>query len=148
MKTIFDKTTRDEVINRINTLHENSRAQWGKMNVYQMLSHCTRWEEMVLGKRMYKRILLGFLFGKMSLKSMIRDENPLKRNIPTLTELKVKEIQGDVAFEKKKWISLLEEYEHFSNTGFIHPFCGSMTKEQIEHLAYKHADHHLRQFNA
>lgn len=30
MKTVFDKTTRDELINRINTLNENSIAQWGQ----------------------------------------------------------------------------------------------------------------------
>ncbi len=30
MKTVFDKTTRDELINRIKTLDENSTAQVGQ----------------------------------------------------------------------------------------------------------------------
>jgi len=54
MKTIFDKQTRDELIDRINKLNENSTAQWGKMNVYQMLKHCTLYEEMLLGKKEFK----------------------------------------------------------------------------------------------
>lgn len=31
---------------------------------------------------------------------------------------------------------------------FMHPFFGKITREQIGYLAYKHDDHHLRQFNA
>ena len=30
---------------------------------------------------------------------------------------------------------------------FIHPFAGKMNEEQNGWLPYKHADHHLRQFN-
>ncbi len=66
MKTVFDKTTRNELINRIKTLDENSTAQWGKMNIYQVLKHCTLWQEWVLGKKTYKRAFIGRLFGKMA----------------------------------------------------------------------------------
>jgi hypothetical protein len=147
MKSIFDKTTRDELIARINTLDENSTAQWGKMNIYQMLKHCTLWEEMVLDKVKFKRVFIGRFFGKMALKELIGDDRPVKRNIPTLPELKVKEAEGDIASEKKKWVTLIEENAKSPNPNFVHPFMGKMTIEQIGHLAYKHIDHHLRQFN-
>jgi len=42
----------------------------------------------------------------------------------------------------------MKEYDHYSNDGFIHPFFGKLTKEQAGYMAYKHIDHHLRQFNA
>jgi len=148
MKTIFDKTTRDELINRINTLNENSTAQWGKMNIYQMLKHCTLWDEWTLGKRKYKRAFIGLLFGKIALKNILKDEKPLTQNTPTLPELKIKEDNGDVLSERNKWITLIEEYAHFSNPDFVHSFFGKMTKEQIGYIAYKHTDHHLRQFNS
>ena len=45
MQTIFDKTNRDELIKRINALNENSKAQWGKMNICQMLKHCIKWRK-------------------------------------------------------------------------------------------------------
>jgi hypothetical protein len=147
MKTIFDTTTREELIRRISTLNENSTAQWGKMNVSQMLKHCTLTEEMYLGKKHYKRAFIGRLFGKIALKRVLKDENPLTRNTPTLPELRIT-ANGDIAAEKGKWIGLLEEYGHLSEPGFVHPFFGKMTKEQVGHVAYKHADHHLRQFNS
>jgi hypothetical protein len=145
MKSVFEKATRDELINRINLLDENSTAQWGKMNVSQMLRHCTKWDEMALGKTKYKQSFIGKLFGKMALKNIVKDE-PLKKNLPTVPSFKVRE-NTDIAEEKKKWIRLLEEYDHFSNDGFIHPFFGAMTKEHTGYLVYKHIDHHLRQFN-
>lgn len=150
MKSIFDEINRTELINRIKTVNKNSSGQWGKMNVYQMLKHCTIWEEWIQGKNKttYKQELLGYIFGKWALKSMIKDESPFKRNVPTSAHFKVKEPDGDVESEKNKWISLVEGYEHYSNPGFVHDFFGKMTKEQIGILAYKHSDHHLRQFNA
>ena len=52
------------------------------------------------------------------------------------------------AAEKKKWIALLDEYEHCSNDGLIHPFFGAMKREDTDYMVYKHADHHLKQFNS
>lgn len=148
MKTILDKATRDELIGRIRLLNENSKAQWGKMKIYQMLKHCTSYDEWTLGKHKpkYKQVFIGRLFGKMALKSFIGDEKPLMRNVGTLNNLKVPESGGDVASEKSKWIALIEEFENFSNPSFIHTFFGKLTREQIGYLGYKHTDHHLRQF--
>ena len=147
MKTVFDKATREELINRINHLNENSEGQWGKMTVYQMVKHCRLWEEMTQGKIISKRVFIGRLFGRMALKMMLKDDKPMGKNAPTSKELIVKEPNGDFVSERNQWIALLHEYDHFSPTGFIHPFFGKMTKEQIGYFAYKHTDHHLRQFN-
>lgn len=78
MKTIFDNSTRDELITRIHSLNENSPSQWGKMTVSQMMKHCSQWDEMALGKKKYKQSFLGRLFGKMGLKDMMKDE-PIKK---------------------------------------------------------------------
>lgn len=146
MKTVFDQAIRDELIDRINLLHESSVAEWGKMNVYQMLKHCTICEEMYLGRKEYKRVFLGRLFGKIGLRNILKDETPMQRNAPTGQGFKVQEANGDVSKEKIKWISLIEEYEHYSNNNFVHWFFGNMTKEQVGLFVYKHDDHHLRQF--
>ena len=149
MKTIFDKSTRGELINRINALNENSTAKWGKMNVYQMLKHCTLWQEMILQNKKYKRAFIGLFLGKMLLKNEVKDDRPMKQNNPTIPELKISETNGDIESEKIKLISLMNEYSQYSfpDFSFVHPFFGKMTKEQIGYHAYKHIDHHLRQFN-
>ena len=147
MKTIFDQKTKNELIGRINMLSEESKAQWGRMNVYQMVKHCRLWDEMILGRKKYKQVFIGRLFGKMALKSVLKDESPLRRNTPTIPDLRITE-NGNVSLERVKWIALIEEYSHFSNFDFVHPFFGRMTKEQIGYMVYKHTDHHLRQFNS
>ena len=146
MKTIFDKETREEIIARINTLDENSIARWGKMTVYQMLKHCIKWEEMLLGKTKYKQSFLGRLVGKWALADMMKDE-PAKQNLPTVASFKITG-NGDVAAAKAEWISLIKEHADQENSGFIHPFFGKLTAEQAGRMDYKHIDHHLRQFNS
>ena len=147
MKTVFEKSTRDELTSRINSLNENSSAAWGKMNVYQMLKHCAIAEESYLGKKEYKRIFVGRLIGKKVLKNILNDDSPMMHNAKTLKDFIVTG-NGDIEPEKQKWIALLHEYEYYSNGGVIHWFFGPMTKEQVGYFSYKHADHHLRQFNA
>lgn len=148
MKTILDKPIREELTTRINSLNDNSKAQWGKMNVYQVTKHCTIWDEWVLGKNkpIYKQEFLGKIFGKMALKSNTKDEKPLGKNMPAGNAFTIKDKDGNVEVQKKKWMDLIAEYEHYSNDDFIHDFFGRMTKEQIGVFAYKHSDHHLRQF--
>jgi hypothetical protein len=147
MNTIFDIQTRDNLIIRINSLNENSKAQWGKMNVYQMVKHCILCEEMYLGKTQYKRSFLGFFLGKIFLNQLMKDDKPKKRNSPTKQEFKISENTGKLLEDKMKWISLIEEYENYSNKNFAHWFYGKMTREQVGISVYKHIDHHLRQFN-
>ena len=147
MKSILDTYTRNELISRIRMLNENSKPQWGKMNVYQMLKHCVLCEEMYLGKTKYKRAFIGRLFGKLGLRNLLKDETPLKQNEPTSPHFKITETAGDVATEKQKWISLIEEYGNYSDEGFEHWFFGRMSKEQVGNFVFKHTDHHLRQFN-
>ena len=146
MKTLFDDNTRAELIQRISTLNEDSRPQWGKMTVYQMIKHCIKWEEMLLGKTEYKQSFLGRLVGKFALKDMMKDE-PAKRNLPTVPSFKMTG-DGDVAGARKEWLCLLEMYTGREPASFVHPFFGPLTAEQAGQMAYKHIDHHLRQFNA
>lgn len=145
MKTIFDPKTVSELVSRINSLQANSQAQWGKMNTYQMLKHCTLSEEMFQGKKAYKRLFIGKLFGSMALTGILKNENPMKINQPTHPEMKITGT-GNCENERAKWIELLQGYTFFSNNNFIHPFFGKMTTEQIGNYVYKHTDHHLRQF--
>jgi Protein of unknown function (DUF1569) len=146
MKTIFDKATTDELVHRISMLDENSKALWGKMTVYQMIKHCTLWEEMLVSEKKYKRMFIGRLLGKAILKRIIKDEKPMLRNARTVPGFSITD-DGNVQTEKNKWIAQVKEHAHFSNVNFVHPFFGKMTKEQIGLLVYKHIDHHLRQFN-
>src|SRR5574342_707075 len=148
MKSVFEASTRQELANRNNSLREQSNKKWGKMNVFQMLKHCTLHEDMMLGKIKIKRVLPGLLLGRMFLKKVLKDDKPFGKNSPTSSRLKTTGESGDIEQQKKEWISRIEQYPNYTNPNFVHPFFGPMTKEQIGFYAYKHADHHLRQFGA
>ncbi len=145
MKTIFDAKTVAEMTARIHSLQADSPAQWGQMDAYQMLKHCTMSEEMFQGKKTYQRLFIGKLFGGMALKSILKDDKPLQKNQPTHPEMKVTGT-GNFQAEKDKWIALLQAYTSSQVKEFIHPFFGKMTSQQIGTYVYKHTDHHLRQF--
>lgn len=145
MQSILNEQTRQELYLRINLLQPTDKAQWGKMDPWQMLRHCTLSEEMFLGVKGYKRLFIGRIFGRMALKSILKNEAVLKKNQPTHPELKING-SGDTEAEKQKWIALLEKYATYSNPNFVHPFFGPMHAQQVGIYVYKHTDHHLRQF--
>ena len=148
MKSVYEASTREELIRRIITINKDNNARWGKMNVFQMLKHCTLSEDMMQGKIKIKRVFIGRLIGSMILKKVLKDNKPFGKNSPTSSLIKTIKESGDTETQKKEWINRIEQYANYTNPEFIHPFFGPMTKEQIGLFAYKHADHHLRQFGA
>ena len=146
MKTIFDEATRDALITRIHMLNQHSAARWGEMTVSQMLRHCVLFEEMMQGKKKYKRVFMGRLFGKIALQRLIKDDSPLPRGLPTAPGFKVTGTGIDFAASRSAWMALVDDYGAVPGDWFTHLFFGRMTRDQVGHLTYKHIDHHLRQF--
>jgi hypothetical protein len=147
MKSIFNNVIKDELINRINSLTEDSQSQWGNMNVFQMVKHCRIWDEMMQGEENLKQTLVGKIFGRIALKAVLGNDKPLRQSTPTAPILTIKEITGNFNEERALWISSIEKYCTYHNPQFRHVFFGKMTREQVGQMAYKHIDHHLRQFN-
>jgi hypothetical protein len=147
MKSIFETAAREEITRRINSLTPQHSAHWGKMNVYQMLVHGAKSDDMMHGAVVIPRVFIGRIIGKMILRKSLKDQQPFGKNSPTSPVLKTHSIApGDFEKARTEWLSRVEKYSDFKNTAFVHPFFGPMTKEQIGWFVYKHADHHLRQF--
>jgi hypothetical protein len=148
MKSIFDPVTREEVINRINSLNTDSKAQWGTMSVGQMVRHCTLCEDYYFGNIKVKRSWIGILFGRFAINGILKNENAtLAKNAPTASRFKVTETVHNLDDEKEKWKSLVNRYAIVNYKYFVHWFFGKMTKEELGQFIYKHCDHHLKQFN-
>lgn len=148
MKSVFDSAVRGELSARINSLSPQHTALWGKMNVYQMVRHCMLCDKMFFGELKIKRVWMGRLFGKMVLKKVLKDEKPFNKNAPTSPLLKTGPDGEDMDQLKNEWSASMDHFATYNNPGFVHPFFGPMTREQVGYLAYKHTDHHLRQFGA
>lgn len=148
MKSLFDKTTYEEIVSRMNKLTPASQKQWGKMEVAQMLAHCEVAFKVPLNEKPLPRMLLGLLIGWI-FKKKLYNEEPWKQNLPTAPDFIIK---GSHDFEKEKatLLSMIEKFHKADPAAIekiVHPMFGKFTGEQWGKAMYKHLDHHLTQFS-
>jgi hypothetical protein len=62
-KNLFELETVEEVISRIDPLEPGSLREWGKMDVAQMMAHCSITMDIASGRVNYPRLLIGRLIG-------------------------------------------------------------------------------------
>jgi hypothetical protein len=147
MKNLFEPDAHSEIRRRLADLRPDSERQWGKMTAAQMLAHCSAWTEMALGFKSSPRSLIGRIFGRVAIASVM-NEKPIRRNMPTDKSLIVSD---ERSFEVERQ-RLLEWTDRFTAGGpekcttHPHSFFGKMTPTEWATMAYKHMDHHLRQF--
>src|SRR5215467_15047057 len=88
MKTLYEKEIVDEVLSRIDKLQPGAQRQWGKMDVAQMMAHCSGALDMASGKLNLPRIFLGRVLGPL-IKPIYTNEKPFAKNNPTDKKLVV-----------------------------------------------------------
>lgn len=149
MKNVFDPNDTNELINRINSLSPVSKAQWGKMNVGQMLAHCnvpyayTFEPEKFSRPNFLKKLLLRNI-----VKKYVLSPEPYKRNGRTAPEFIITN-ERDFDAEKEKLIRNIQKtlqlgeqhFEGLENISF-----GRMSASEWNTMFYKHLNHHLSQF--
>jgi hypothetical protein len=148
MKNLFAPEAKAEVVARLQHLTEDSPRQWGKMNVSQMMAHCSMALEVATGERHLPRIFIGRLLGPF-IKSAFTNATPLRKNTPT-DKTFVMAGEHDFRQEKERLIQLIGQFHEAGEAGCTthpHPFFGKLTAQEWAIGMYKHLDHHLRQFN-
>ena len=146
MDNLLEPATAAEIISRIEKLKPTAKAQWGKMNVAQMLAHCQGPMEVYFGEKKVKRQLMGILFGKIAIKRLLSDK-PWRRSLPTASEFKIVDSR-DFEVEKHKLVRIVNRFstEGYTITSFTHPFFGKMSSQEYALFNYRHLNHHLQQF--
>ncbi|MBC7400021.1 MAG: DUF1569 domain-containing protein [Mucilaginibacter sp.] len=147
MKSIFNKGNNAELINRVNQLTAATPALWGKMNVAQMMAHCTVSMNIAFGNSKKYRHWVGILFGNFAKKRNLKAKE-LDRNIPTYYKLRITD-DRDFAEEKAKLIALIKTALEKGEAGLVkcpHPYFRYFNPGEWSQLNWKHLDHHLRQF--
>ena len=149
MKNLFEREAVDEVISRIDTLQPATQRLWGKMDVAQMMAHCSGALDMASGRLNPPRILIGRLLGPL-VKPIYTNEKPLSRNSPTDPKLVVSD-QRDFLREQELLKGKVRQFHEGGEgqcTRHPHPFFGALTPQAWSRGMFKHLDHHLRQFGA
>ena len=147
MLSLFEKEPYFEIVNRLNQLTPETKALWGKMNVAQMLAHCTEPFRVPLNSKKTSRSLMGLVFGGMA-KKMILGETPYKKSLPTSKSFIIKD-DRDFFLEKQNLMTVMAKFYSGGPNNlatYSHPFLGNLTGEQWGISMHKHLDHHLQQF--
>ena len=63
MKNLYSNADTEEIISRIDQLKPDSERLWGKMDVAQMMAHCSAALEMASGHTSPSRLLIGRILG-------------------------------------------------------------------------------------
>lgn len=148
MKNLFEATAMEEVKARIAKLRPESQRQWGKMNVAQAVAHCSAGLELATGDRNPPRKLVGSLIGKIIKPMVLGNDQPMRRNSPTMIAV---QDERNLDVERERLCTLIDRFAASGPAGCTthpHSFFGRLTPTEWAILAYKHLDHHLRQFGA
>ena len=148
MSTLFQAEAVNELNERLERLQPNSPRQWGKMTPAQAVAHLARSMEMATGDWKPSRMFAGYLFGPIVKNIALKDDQPLGKNAPTMSELKVHD-DRDLNRERQRLATLVQQFANGGAarcTSHPHSFFGKLTPDQWAKLMYKHIDHHLRQF--
>ena len=145
IKDLFDHAVKQETIDRINKLTSQTKGQWGKMNVSQMLAHVQMPIRIAFGTHQPKGSFLLRLIGPL-FKSKLWDEKPYKQSLPTDPTFIMTGTEKDFEKEKAVLIDLINNFNEANIQGEQHPVFGKINKPNWSKATWKHLDHHLRQF--
>jgi hypothetical protein len=145
MKSLWNQQHFDAIINRVAQLTPDRRPRWGQMTCGQMVVHVTDAFGMYCGEITVgvKRTPIQYFPLKHAFLYLL----PMPKNVPTARELKLR-APGEWDAEITRLRGALESFgaQHARTDWPLHPIFGRMSASAYGVLAYKHTDHHLRQF--
>jgi hypothetical protein len=145
MKSLWNQRFHDTIVSRGASLSPDLQPRWGRMTCAQMVVHVTDAFAMYCGDLAVaaRHTPIEYFPLKHAFLYMI----PMPRNVPTARELKLR-VAGDWEAEMSRLRYAIERFESRRGRADwpLHPIFGQMSEHAYGVLAYKHTDHHLRQF--
>ena len=146
MPLLHDRTTREALRARLDTLQPTAVRQWGTMTPDQMLKHLNIALSVCRGQTTFapmKMPIPGPIF------RFFAANFPLPKDAPTHPDFRVRE-RCDFAAEKARCLTLIEEFARkpIDSAWPESPLFGRVTGKFNSRVQAKHLDHHLRQFGA
>lgn len=147
MKSLFEDSVYNEVIQRLAELKSETPRQWGKMDAKSMVKHCNLVLSASLGTAPRKRALMSYLFRKMAKKQYVY-KSIYKKNgytAPTFIVTSANELN----YERTRLVQSIDQFRKAGETAYenrLHAFFGRLTAQEWGMLQYNHLNHHLTQF--
>jgi hypothetical protein len=147
MQNLFQPEAVAEVIARIDKLQPTTQHQWGKMDVAQMMAHCSATLDVACGRVVLPWMFIGRILGPFVRPSFTNDK-PFSKNGPTDKKFVIAD-RRDFAREQEQLKVRVRQFHEGGEgqcTKHPHSFFGPLTPQEWATGMYKHLDHHLRQF--
>jgi hypothetical protein len=147
MQNLFQPEAVTEVVSRIDKLQPTTEHEWGKMDVAQMMAHCSTAFDLASGRVVLPQLFIGKILGPF-VRPIFTNDKPFSRNSPTDKKLVIAD-KRDFAREQEQLKGRIQQFHEGGEakcTRHPHPFFGALTPQQWATGMYKHLDHHLRQF--
>ena len=147
MKSLWDKTARTEIAERVRTLTPNSPRQWGRMDPHQMLCHTADQLRMAVGD-----ISTGQARGPLSLapiRYLIIHVLPWPKGRAQAPPEAFTNSPGVWESDREALLQLIEQFGRTPSDRLAptNPVFGPLSGTDWAVLSYRHLDHHLRQFS-
>lgn len=148
--TLADSTCRSAVLGRVKALRPDSARRWGRMTAHQMVCHLSDCSRVALGEVVVTAPPARLPRGIVKWVSLYAPL-PWPKGLPTNPELD-QEVGGTRPDHFARDVAALEATvaRLMSRTGRDdwppHPDFGAMSEGDWLRWAYRHMDHHLRQF--
>ena len=146
-KTYWDAAALAQLRDRVEGLLPSSRASWGKMNPAQAMKHVTIAMKIALGETTVQPV--PSIFAYTPFKQLVIYAIPWPNNAKTVREAD-NPPHGELAQEKANLLSVMERFAKAGPSFSFapHPVFREMSGRAGGVWAYRHLDHHLRQFGA
>ena len=148
MKNLFDLKDLNESIKRINQLTPETKGQWGKMSVDQMLAHLNVAYDMTYTDKYPRPSSISKFFIKLFAKNAVVGPKPYPKNGRTAPQFIISDAKN-FHEEKDKLIAYLKKTQELGGSHFegkeSHSL-GPLTQTEWNIMFSKHLDHHLTQF--
>jgi hypothetical protein len=146
MMSLWQPEARARLRTRLGALRPDAPPLWGKMNCPQVLAHVNDALRMATGELPVapRKLLLRF----PPLKQLMVYVVPMPKGIPTARELVARIDRAQFAEEAAAFPEMLEKFASRPADARMpaHPAFGPLTRRAWGVLAYRHVDHHFRQF--
>jgi len=145
MRTLWDAPARQDLRQRLARLTPASSRQWGTMSAEQMVAHLVDAMRMAVGDLPVppRKMLLRFT----PIKQLVIYCLPFPKGAPTAPQL-ISRPAGDWPGECAALLTLIDRFAERRRDGGWpdHPAFGRLTGHGWGVLAYRHIDHHFKQF--
>jgi|SRR5215204_2324015 len=148
MNSLSEPGAVETLIGRLGKLHEKRPRAWGKMTPHEMLCHLNDSFEGVLGDRPIASA--ETLMGRTVIKYIaLHTRFAWPKGVKTTPEVD-QAFDGtkpvDFATDRAKTIALIHRFVGPAARYSSHPVMGPLTPDEWMIWAWRHTDHHLRQF--